>query len=171
MNELQWAFSFHQDQCIQCHGCEGACKIWRRTEPGVKWRRVLNLWQGDYPNVTCAAVSISCQHCAEPACVAACPSQAITKREADELVVVDRSLCTGCRACLAACPFDVPQFGADGLMQKCDLCQSEQTGPVMDASSPPCVHTCPTGALELVKGSASMKITMERSMMELMNPL
>ena len=158
MNE-QLGFVFRQDSCIQCHGCEMACKMWRQTERGVTWRRVLNLWQGDYPDVTCAALSLGCLHCAEPACVTVCPTGAITKRDTDGVVLADRSLCTGCQACLEACPYDVPQFGADGLMQKCDLCASG--APAVAGAAPPCVTTCPTGALDIAGLSPMRKKTLE----------
>ena len=48
-------------------------------------------------------------------------------------------------ACLKACPFRVPQFAArGGSMIKCDLCSGLFTP---ETQSPPCVATCPTGAL------------------------
>jgi anaerobic dimethyl sulfoxide reductase subunit B (iron-sulfur subunit) len=162
MNEHELGFVFHKEKCIQCLGCEGACKVWRSTEPGIKWRRVLNLWQGEYPDVKCSAMSVACHHCAEPACVGACPVTAIRKTE-DGPVLVDRDLCTGCRACHDACPYGVPQFGADGLMQKCDMCAAG-TG----ISTPPCVHTCPTGALEFQKLSVSLKRAMEQTLSDFM---
>ena len=165
MNELQWGFVFHEDRCIQCGGCETACNMWRSTEHGVNWRRVLNIWHGDYPNITCSALSVSCLHCDDPACVGACPSQAITKRASDGLVLVDRDKCTGCQACLRACPYDVPQFGADGLMQKCDMCVSDMNGN-LDAAShiPPCIRTCPTGALEIIKMTPAQKTKTENDL-------
>lgn len=166
MNELQWGFVFHNENCIQCYGCEAACKMWRSIESGVKWRRVINTWDGEYPDVTCSTVSVSCQHCAEPTCVEACPSNAISKRDSDGLVLVDRDKCTGCQACLTACQFDVPQFGADGLMQKCDMCLSDNAGtPKALADHPPCVATCPTSALERVQLSASEKIVSEQNIL------
>lgn len=162
MNELQWGFVFHSENCIQCYGCEAACKMWRLTEQGLKWRRVINIWDGEYPNVTCSSVSISCQHCTAPACVEVCPSNAISKRQSDGLVLVDHDKCTGCQACLMACQYDVPQFGANGLMQKCDMCLSERGSPDASSSAPPCVRTCPTHALEFKKMSPAQKIDTER---------
>ena len=162
MNE-ELVFVFHQDSCIQCHGCEMACKMWRKTEPGVAWRRVLNIWEGRYPQAACASLSLSCLHCAEPACAGACPTGAITKRHIDGAVLVDQSLCIGCRACLDACPYGVPQFGTDGLMQKCDLCVSEADGRLM----PPCAATCPTGALALAAMTPDFKKEQENDMLRL----
>ncbi|MDH4068027.1 MAG: 4Fe-4S binding protein, partial [Dehalococcoidia bacterium] len=68
------------------------------------------------------------------------PSGAIGKRGKDGIVVVDRDKCNGCRDCLPACPYGVPQFDEDGIMQMCDFC----TGVNME---PACAVSCPAGAL------------------------
>ena len=162
MNELELGFRFDREKCIQCHGCETACKMWRSTERGVAWRRVLNIWSGSYPDVTCASLSVGCLHCAQPACAGACPTGAISKRAADGAVLVDRALCSGCRACLDACPYGVPQFGADGLMQKCDMCIASQKTSDAFPGAPPCVRTCPTGALELTRLPVEEKVQSEK---------
>ncbi|MBP1627380.1 MAG: putative anaerobic dimethyl sulfoxide reductase, chain reductase, iron-sulfur subunit [Holophagaceae bacterium] len=141
---MGYGFSFNQAQCIQCHACEVACKSWRSTEPGVRYRWVTNIWQGTYPEVKCTSTTTACSQCAHPACVDACPEGAITKRAQDGIVVVDKNLCTGCQACFGACPDAIPQFGKDGKMQKCDQCLG-QIDPVLE--EPPCVATCPTQAL------------------------
>jgi anaerobic dimethyl sulfoxide reductase subunit B (iron-sulfur subunit) len=136
---------FEHEKCTQCHGCEVACRSWRALAEGVRYRRILNVWRGDYPKVKSHSVSIGCLHCVDPECAAICPVKAINKRESDGLVLVDGELCTGCQACLDACPYEVPQFGPEGSMQKCDLCIA-QTG---REYGPPCVATCPGGALSL----------------------
>jgi anaerobic dimethyl sulfoxide reductase subunit B (iron-sulfur subunit) len=164
MNDLQKSFVFNRGKCLQCGGCETACKLWRAPERGIAFRRVLNLWQGSYPDVACSSLSLACLHCAEPACAAVCPAGAIAKRTSDGLVLVDQSLCTGCRACFDACPYGIPQYGADGLMQKCDMCASEPT-----AAAPPCVCSCPTGALDIALLTVSQKRESEKETSDLLH--
>ena len=46
-----------------------------------------------------------CNHCTYPACLAACPRQAIYKRPEDGIVLLDQSQCRGYRKCVEACPY------------------------------------------------------------------
>ncbi len=46
-----------------------------------------------------------CNHCSYPACLAACPRNAIYKRPEDGIVLVDEERCRGYRKCVAACPY------------------------------------------------------------------
>jgi len=141
---LEPIIRFYPELCIQCHGCETACKMWRNLPCGIKYRRVLNLWDGTYPKIKSKSLSLSCLHCTDPACEKACPVGAISKRE-DGRVLVDTDLCIGCKTCAKACPFGVPQFakGKGHVMQKCDLC----AGQPLENTDPPCVATCPGKAL------------------------
>jgi len=136
----QYGFYFDSTRCVRCRTCELACKSAHDVEPGVRWRRLTDEWRGEYPQVVRSFFSLACMHCRVPACAEACPTQAISKRPEDGIVVVDATLCNGCGECLPACPFGVPQFGADGLMQKCDFCVSLGRDPV-------CTQSCPTEAL------------------------
>ncbi len=136
----QYGFYFDADRCVQCRACEVACKSANNIEPGPRWRRVIDIWEGEFPNVTCTFFSLACMHCGKPACAEACPTGAITKRAEDGIVVVDRDKCNGCQECSAACPYDVPQFGDDGIMQKCNFC-------IERGQEPACVATCPAEAL------------------------
>ena len=155
---------FDYEKCSQCHGCEVACRSWRALTQGVRHRRVLNIWRGSYPKVKSHSVSIGCLHCVAPACAAVCPVEAIGKRESDGLVWVDEKICTGCQACLEACPYGVPQFDLDGIMQKCDLC-TDQAG---KEYGPPCVATCPGGALSLKVVEADEKKRHQKAVLLLM---
>jgi DMSO reductase iron-sulfur subunit len=136
----QYGFFFDADRCIMCHACELACKGTLDLELGVQWRKVVEIWQGEFPDVTRTFVSLSCLHCAEPPCREACPTGAISKRAEDGIVVVDADKCTGCQECYPACPYGVPQFGADGTMQKCDFCLER-------GIEPACTSPCPADAL------------------------
>jgi len=160
-NKKEYLIDFDPGKCTQCHGCEIACKAWRGLSYGVQYRRVLNLWLGEYPNVKNASLSLSCLHCVEPACAAACPEDAISKREEDGLVLIDETVCTGCGVCADACAFGVPQFGENGIMQKCDLCCDQQLG----NAPPPCVDTCPGDALSFIEVSQADKKVREEEIM------
>ena len=142
--ERQYGFYFDSDRCVQCHACEVACKSWNELELGVKWRRVAESWAGKFPEVRNKTVSLSCMHCAQPACVEICPAKAISKRPEDGIVVADQAKCTGCRSCAAACPFHIPQYGRDGKMQKCSFCIPR----LEQGKQPSCAATCPGEALK-----------------------
>lgn len=87
----------------------------------------------------------SCRHCTDAPCAAVCPTGALSRDPELGLVLVDRSACVGCRRCAAACPFGVPQYGADGKLVKCDGCWAR----VSQGLAPACVAACPMGALSL----------------------
>lgn len=164
---LEYAIAFNPDRCVACHGCSVACKTWRERPLGIDCRRIVTIWQRDEAMPRLRHASVACLHCADPACVKACPVHAISKN-ADGIVLVDAETCIGCRACKKACPFDVPQFPEEGRgkMVKCDLCFGRYD---METSQPPCVATCPTHALTLVKVSPEEKKEQEAAMLALLS--
>ena len=160
----EYMIAFEHEKCTQCHGCEIACKTWRGLEYGVQYRRVLNFWQGSYPQVKNASLSLSCLHCVNPSCMNACPEEAISKSASEGLVLVDETLCSACGVCGEACPFGIPQFGDNGIMQKCDLCCDHP----LVRSIPPCVDTCPGQTMALIEVSQDEKLVQEEKIARLL---
>ncbi|MEV6306609.1 nitrate reductase subunit beta [Actinoplanes sp. NPDC051861] len=80
-----------------------------------------------------------CEHCLNPACVSACPSGAMYKREEDGIVLVDQDRCRGWRMCVSACPYKKVYVNhATGKAEKCTLCF-----PRIEAGQPTiCAETC-----------------------------
>lgn len=77
-----------------------------------------------------------CRQCPDPECAKVCPQEALAVR--DGIVFLDGSLCTGCGLCAAACPYGAVQVRERAA--KCNMCTGRP-------GKPPCVRTCPTGAL------------------------
>jgi len=145
-------FYFDQTRCTGCHTCSVACKDWHDIDAGpANWMRVEVIEKGKFPDLFAAWLASPCFHCENPACVQACPEQAIRKREADGIVVVDPDKCVGSnkcpQKCLKACPWKVPQFGPEenARMQKCDFCLERLEA----GKAPICVEACPMYAIEI----------------------
>lgn len=147
---MQTGFYFNQELCTHCCACVVACKDWHDVPAGpASYIRISVIEKGKFPEVSMCAMFGTCYHCVEPACVSACPAEAVTKRDADGIVVVDRDACLGrdeCGVCKEACPYDAPQFGAEknAKMQKCDLCLDR----LSDNKGPICVEACNYNALD-----------------------
>jgi nitrate reductase beta subunit len=80
-----------------------------------------------------------CNHCLNPACVAACPSGALYKRGEDGVVLVDQKVCRAWRSCVSACPYKKTYFNwQTGKSEKCILCFPR----VETGQAPACFHSC-----------------------------
>jgi len=147
---MQMGFYFDQIRCTGCCSCIVACKDWHDVPAGpASWMRLMTVERGKFPQLFVAFLAAPCYHCVEPACVSACPVNAILKREEDGIVVVDSEKCQGkdnCDLCLQACPYDAPQFGAEenAKMQKCHFCLDR----LGEGKNPVCVDGCPMRALD-----------------------
>ena len=138
----QKGFYFNESKCYKCHACQVACKMWNGVEVGLNWRKVVKIGVGKYPAVKKINVSLACMHCGQPMCIPACPVKAISKRVSDGIVIVDQTKCIGCGFCTWACPFNAPQRGADGKMQKCNFCEDRS-----DGLPRACEEVCPNHAI------------------------
>ncbi|MDZ7741221.1 MAG: DMSO/selenate family reductase complex B subunit [Bacteroidota bacterium] len=147
----QLAFYFDSNSCSGCKACEMACRDKHDLPAGIRWRRVYEIAGGEWkqdkginiPAVIAYNISLSCNHCEDPACVHACPTTAMQKRP-DGIVFVDPEKCMGCKYCSWACPYDAPQYDKiAGIMTKCDLCRDY----IDKGKEPSCVAACPMRVL------------------------
>ncbi|MHA1916058.1 MAG: 4Fe-4S dicluster domain-containing protein [Promethearchaeota archaeon] len=148
----QYGFYIDQTRCIGCFTCAVACKDWHDIEAGPeRWMRIQEIEKGKFPDLYWAFLPSACFHCADPSCQKACPVDAITKRESDGIVVVNKDSCLGKKKCgekcLKACPWNAPQFGTEenAKMQKCDLCINR----LENGKQTICVNACPVYALDV----------------------
>jgi Fe-S-cluster-containing dehydrogenase component len=140
---VRWAKVVDHTRCIGCHACSTACKAENGVPLGVHRTYVKSVDVGRFPQVRRAFQVTRCNQCDEPPCVFACPTGAMAQRP-DGIVDFDKRVCIGCKACIAACPYDAifinPQ---DGAAEKCNFCAHR-----LDVGlEPACVAACPTEAI------------------------
>jgi Fe-S-cluster-containing dehydrogenase component/formate-dependent nitrite reductase membrane component NrfD len=98
---------------------------------------------GEFPQTRRAHQVTRCNQCAHAPCVTACPTSAMFKR-ADAIVDFDKSICIGCKACMAACPYDAIFINPeDHSAEKCNFCAHR----IDMGLEPACVVVCPTEAI------------------------
>ena len=133
-------FTFHMDRCIGCKACQVACKDKNHLEAGTFFRRVDTVTDGGRP----VHFSGACNHCENPACVAACPTGAMYLAP-DGTVQHDDGKCIGCGSCVWACPYGAVSLSRQtGTAVKCNACEDLlKTG-----QQPACVQACITHCLE-----------------------
>ena len=139
------AFYFDSARCVGCKTCMVACKKKNNLPKGVNFRKVDSFEVGQYPTAKFYHWSHACNHCADPACVAACPTGAMYKDETDGTVQHDDEKCIGCGSCVIACPYDAPAIVEElGIAQKCNACIDTRG----EDGVPTCVAACGMRALE-----------------------
>jgi len=80
-----------------------------------------------------------CNHCINPACVAACPSGALYKRGEDGIVLINQDRCRAWRSCIPACPYKKTYYNwSTGKSEKCILCFPR----LESGQAPACFHSC-----------------------------
>ncbi len=135
------------NQCTRCDDCVKACADTHGGRP--RFVREGNRYQN-------LLIAKSCYHCRDPVCLVGCPTGAIHRAGASDVVTIEEEICIGCSTCYRNCPYDAivmwdteetwpDDMVPSGLRgkdrraaSKCDLCFD--TG-----HEPACVENCPQG--------------------------
>ena len=140
---VKWAKVIDHTRCIGCHACTTACKSENLVPLSVTRTYVKHVDVGVFPQVRRAHQVTRCNQCEHAPCVTACPTTAMFKR-ADGIVDFDKSICIGCKACIAACPYDAIFINPeDHSAEKCNFCAHR----IDVGLEPACVVVCPTQAI------------------------
>ena len=123
-----------KEVCSGCRACEVACVARHDGRFGTATARIkvtkIEPMGLDVPNV--------CRLCQRPACVAACPTEALYRDEVLGVVRLKAEDCIGCSACVDECPFGMVMLHPEtDLPLICDLCDGD----------PACVKRCATDAI------------------------
>jgi len=124
----RWGMVIDLQRCVLCRACTAACKQENKTPPGKSYNPVLEEEVGTYPQVSRQWFPRPCMHCANPACLKACPNHAV-KKQPDGIVYIDPELCEGAKACIDACPYKVPVFDEGKLYHEGQSAWSEVASP------------------------------------------
>ena len=103
-----------------------------------------------------------CNHCTYPACLAACPRNAIYKRPEDGIVLIDQERCRGYRKCVEACPYKKPMYNSTTrVSEKCIACYPRIEGKdaTLSPDSTPIETRCMTACVGKIRLQGLIKKT------------
>ncbi len=103
-----------------------------------------------------------CNHCSYPACLAACPRQAIYKRPEDGIVLIDQSRCRGYRKCVEACPYKKSLYRpTTRVSEKCIACYPRVEGKDPETGGQRMETRCMAACIGQVRMQGLVKMTKE----------
>jgi formate dehydrogenase iron-sulfur subunit len=157
---MEKSFLIYPEHCIGCRSCQVACKQWNRlpaestinrgsyeNPPKLSFRtytrirfRELKTDQG----FQWLFLKEQCYHCTEAACMLVCPVPGVIIRTEEGAIILNTDKCIGCKHCVNACPFGIPQFHPETRkVSKCNFCYDR----ISSGLEPACSRACPTGAI------------------------
>ncbi len=127
------------NQCTGCMSCEVACKQENDVALGQYWNKTLRVGQGTFPDFKQYWVPSMCQQCQDAPCVHVCPTGASYRSTDNNIVLIDKEKCIGCKYCMMACPYGVRSWNeSQACVEKCTLCSQLTSA----GEEPACVHNC-----------------------------
>lgn len=156
--------------CVGCQACVSKCQqinspvvnpageaTWSNNDKLTPFtNNIIQVWTSgngqnkDQLEDGYAYIKKQCMHCVDPNCVSVCPVSALQKDPKTGVVHYNADVCTGCRYCMVACPFNVPKYDYDnpfGALHKCQLCNQKGVELLDKGGLPGCVEVCPAGAI------------------------
>lgn len=159
----RWVLAFDLRLCDGCRRCTHACQEMHHLGDDLEYIKV-------YERHTAAGqkyyMPVACMMCQNAPCHRVCPTGATFYND-EGLVLIDQDRCIGCRACIAACPYDsryfnfesaqpepdaevgwpespsFPGYQERGTVGKCAFCAHL----LADGTLPACVEACTMGAI------------------------
>lgn len=135
----RYAMVIDTKRCVGCADCVVACKTENKVPDGFCRDWIVQDVRGAFPSLQMEIRSERCNHCENAPCVRCCPTGASYIADGG-IVLVNHDECTGCKACIASCPYDARFVHPEGYVDKCTFCIHR----VKQGLDPACVAVCPT---------------------------
>ncbi len=143
-NTKKYAMVIDTKLCVGCGACVVACKTENEVPEELHRDWIVEELEGEYPDLHLEIRSERCNHCSDAPCVSACPTGASNQKEGSNIVKVTPNKCTGCKACMASCPYNARFVMPDGYISKCTFCDHK----VEKGETTACASVCPTRAIK-----------------------
>lgn len=151
------------EKCQGCMSCMLACSLVHEGAESLSYSRI-QILQDSFGKFPDDLTIEQCRQCEAPACVAACPEEALAANaQFGHVRMVDKEKCTGCGSCFQACPYTPARllvmedelFHPEMKSLKCDLCAHaphhwDEKGGGPDGKQA-CVEVCPVGAIAFTR--------------------
>ncbi len=138
-----YAMLVYADRCTGCGACVRECHSLHDVPSYGLRLQILERQRavGDGMAAELLHLPLLCNQCNRPPCVRTCPTRALYKDPASGIVLVDESMCIGCRACMSVCPYGALYYRQETRsVDKCDFCYRSRLN---GGRQPACAEVCP----------------------------